>query len=91
MVDFRLGPGSSAVISLRLITGNRCATNSDRMGRQNSTSGVRGDSSSHPETAADIGTPGQFVRGELRDELVQFSGFTSLAIRGSASTARAQT
>jgi hypothetical protein len=35
IVDFRLHPGSSAGISLRLITGNRCATSRDLLAGQN--------------------------------------------------------
>ena len=35
MVDFRVDPGSSAVISLRLITGNRGATSADRLSERN--------------------------------------------------------
>jgi hypothetical protein len=58
MVDFRLDPGFSAVISLSLITGNLCATSRVFWPGITPTRGVRADSSSHLETATVVGTQG---------------------------------
>ena len=58
MADFRLDPGFSAVISLRLITGNLCATSRVFWPGITPTRGVRADSSSHLETATVVGTQG---------------------------------